>query len=105
MPTHDHIVLRPADSQEAYLAGTRLSVWEVAWIARHHRGDPVATACDLGIDSALVQEALDYEVEHLAEIETQIHDHVSWTADDISRLMPRARALTIESDGAKSGSP
>lgn len=56
--TSHHIAFRLSDQQEAYLPATGLSVWEIVWIAQYHEGNATATARTLGIDSALVQEAL-----------------------------------------------
>jgi uncharacterized protein (DUF433 family) len=92
----EHIAFRTVERQEAYLPGTGLTVWEVAWVARAYDGDIEATVQHLGIDCELVQEALAYADEHHIEIETQIHDHVSWSAEEIQRLLPRARAITID---------
>lgn len=94
----DHIAFRTINETEAYLPGTGLTVWEIAWVARYHNGDAEAVANSLGIDCALVREALAYAAEHHIEIEMQIHDHVSWTEEDLRRLLPRARAITIDPD-------
>jgi uncharacterized protein (DUF433 family) len=101
--TQAHIAVRTVEQTEAYLPGTGLTVWEVAWIAREHDGEMDAIVRHLGIDCSLVQEALDYAAEHHAEIEQQIHDHVSWSMDEIKRLLPQARGVCIDS-GSVSGS-
>lgn len=92
-----HISLRdlPAE-QEAFLPGTGLSVWEVAWIAEGYDGDIEATAEHLGIEDALVREALAYAAEHGEEIGMQIHDHVSWEEEDVRRAFPRARIVYFD---------
>lgn len=92
-----HISFRevPAE-QEAYLPGTGLTVWEVAWIAEAYDGDVEATAEHLTIEPALVREALDYAAEHTEEIGMQIHDHVCWEPEDFRRAFPRARIITFD---------
>jgi uncharacterized protein (DUF433 family) len=93
--SQDHIAFRTEERTEAYLPGTGLAVWEVAWVAEGYNGDVEATAEHLGIDCALVREALAYAAEHREEIGVQIHDHVSWTEEDFRRAFPRARILTF----------
>jgi hypothetical protein len=94
--TFPHIAVRTVEREEAYLPGTGLAVWEVAWIAGGYVGDIEATVQHLGIDCELVEEALAYAAEHDMETQIQIHDHVSWTDEEVMRLMPRARAIAIE---------
>jgi uncharacterized protein (DUF433 family) len=96
--TESHIAFRTVEEKEAYIPGTGLAVWEIAWIARYRDGDAEAVADDLGIDCALVRAALDYAAEHYVEIELQIHQHVSWTEEEIRRLMPGARAVSFDPD-------
>lgn len=93
---HEHIAFRTTEEREAYLPGTGLAVWEVAWIAHEYDGDIEETAEHLGIDCALVREALDYAAEHHIEIEMQIHNHVMWTKDEVLRLLPQARVFTFD---------
>jgi hypothetical protein len=47
----------------------------------------------------LVQEALDYAAQNREEIEKQIHDHVSWTPQELKRLLPEARGIAVEPGG------
>ncbi|HLJ69549.1 MAG TPA: hypothetical protein VKX16_19510 [Chloroflexota bacterium] len=101
----DHIAFRTVEGREAYLPGTGLTVWEIAWIAQGYEGDVEATARHLEIECALVQEALVYAADHQIEIETQIHEHVSWTADEIARLLPRARGIKIPPEPAGPSTP
>src|SRR5579864_7614190 len=94
--TFPHIALRTVERQEAYLPGTGLAVWEVAWVAQGYGGDIEATAQHLDIDCELVEEALAYAAEHDMEIQIQIHNHVSWTDEEVMQLMPRARVITFD---------
>jgi hypothetical protein len=96
---YPHISFRqiPAE-QEAFLPGTGLAVWEVAWIAEGYRGDVEATAKHLGIEHGLVREALGYTAEHVEEIGMQIHDHVCWEEADVRRAFPRARVVHFDPD-------
>src|SRR5579872_5865884 len=96
-----HIAFREEARTEAYLPGTGLAVWEIAWIAEAYAGDVDATAQHLDIDCALVREALDYAAKHPEEIGIQIHDHVSWTEEDVRRAFPRARVISFDPETGK----
>ena|SRR5579884_2666239 len=92
------IATRNVQRQEAYLPGTGLDVWEVAWVARAYGGDIAQTARHLGIDCSLVEAALAYAAEHRMDIETEIHDHVAWTWEDFHRLVPQAELVQVDID-------
>jgi hypothetical protein len=103
--TFPHIAVRTVEREEAYLPGTGLAVWEVAWIAGGYGGDIEATVQHLGIDCELVEEALAYAAEHDMEIQIQIHDHVSWTDEEVMRLMPRATVITFDPSPSDHSTP
>jgi hypothetical protein len=86
---------------EAYLPGTGLAVWEVAWIAEGYDGDVEKTADHLDSNCALVRVALDYAAEHTEEIGRQIHDHVRWDEEDFRRAFPRAAVVYFDPDTGK----
>ncbi len=96
-----HIEFRTQERREAYLPGTGLTVWEVAWIAEAYEGDVEQTAEHLGIDRSLVRAALDYASQHVVEIGMQIHDHVCWEEEDFLRAFPQATVIRFDPETGK----
>ena len=94
--TESRIAFKTTETKEAYLPGTGLAVWEIAWVAEAYDGDVEKTAEHLSIDCDLVKEALDYAVEHREEIGVQIHHHVCWEEEDFRRAFPRVTVLAFD---------
>jgi uncharacterized protein (DUF433 family) len=83
--------------RQAYIQGTRLSVWMVVKIARGFGGDAEKTAEHLGRTPLHIQAALNYAKAFPEEIEAAIADNDSYDFGKISRMLPQARLFAAPS--------
>jgi len=74
--------------RQAYLAGTRLAVWQVVQIAREFEGHPERTAQHLEIPAAQIQAALNYARAYPEEIEAAIADAEGADFESLSKIIP-----------------
>jgi len=94
---YPHIRLRLVlDRSEAYLPGTGLAVWEIAWIAGFYDRDIDATMAHLGQSREVVEEGLRYADEHAAEIEAEIKDHTADTLEELQEKLPGIRVMPFD---------
>jgi len=84
------------DGPEAYLPGTGLAVWEIAWIAGFYDRDIDATMAHLGQSREVIEEGLRYADEHAAEIEAEIKDHTADTLEELQEKLPGIRVTPID---------
>jgi uncharacterized protein (DUF433 family) len=80
--------------RQAYIQGTRLAVWQVAWLARYFDGDADRIAAHLGVPGVAVASALAYAAAYPAEIEPAIADN-SKSLDELKRLIPKLEAFEV----------
>jgi uncharacterized protein (DUF433 family) len=81
--------------RRAYLQGTRLPIWQIAWIAREYGGEVTATAAHLGIPTAQVAAALRYAAAYPDEIAAAIADNqVAFTT--LARQIPTLEAIVVD---------
>jgi uncharacterized protein (DUF433 family) len=81
--------------RQAYLQGTRLAIWQVAWLTRSFDGDVHRTAAYLELPAVQIQAALNYAAAYPAEIEAAVADQTS-TLDDLARLVPSLEVLAVD---------
>ena len=84
-----------AVGRQAYLQGTRLAVWQVAWLARDFDGDAArVAAAHLELPVTQVMTALNYAAAYPDEIEAAIEDS-SHAPADLRRLVPDLNVTTV----------
>jgi len=86
--------------RQAFIQGTRLSVWMVVKIARLYGNDVEKTAEHLGRPPLQIQAALNYAKAFPDEIEAAITDHSSYDFAKLSNLLPQAELFVA---GAATG--
>jgi uncharacterized protein (DUF433 family) len=74
--------------RDAYLAGTRLAIWQVVQISREFEGDTERTAQHLDIPLAQIQAALNYAQAYPEEIEAAIADAEGGDFEKLSKIIP-----------------
>jgi len=84
-----------AVGRQAYLKGSRLTVWQVISLLNSIDGDVEQTAAMLEIPSTWVQAAVAYARAYPAEIEAAIADNTT-DVDRLSRLIPNLQIVTID---------
>lgn len=94
-----HIAIRSVEGMpEAYLPGTGLSVWEIAWLGRAYSGAAHAIAEHTGAGPDLVEEGLRYAAEYCQEIDEEIVRHTERPLEDLLEMFPGMRVVSIEPD-------
>lgn len=83
--------------RQAFLKGTRLKVWQVAWLARHYSGDTKRLATDLEIPEVQILGALQYAQAYPTEIEDAIADN-NKSVEELRRLIPNLQVFHGGSD-------
>jgi hypothetical protein len=76
--------------RQAYVQGSTLAVWEVAWIARGYGDDVEKTAAHLFMSPLKVKAALNYAQAFPDEIEEAVNEHQSCDFASLSRMLPQA---------------
>ncbi len=74
--------------RHAYIAGTRLAVWQIIQIARRFKNDVERTAKHLGCPASDVRAAQNYAKAYPEEIESAIEDCEGEDFESLSRLIP-----------------
>lgn len=88
--------------RQAFIQGTRLSVWMVAKIARLYGNDAERTAAHLERSPLQIQAALNYARAFPTEIEAAIKDNDSYGFAKISNMLPQAERFVAGGPSAKS---
>jgi len=81
--------------RQAYIQGSRFSVWMVVKIARSFGGSVQKTADHLQRPLPQIQAALNYALAFPEEIESAIKDNESYDFARISRMLPQARLFEV----------
>jgi len=89
-----------AAGRQAFLQGTRLSVWMVVKLARLYRHDVKRTAAHLERSALQIQAALNYAKAFPEEIEAAIEETQSCFAK-LSNLLPQAELFVAGESGGK----
>lgn len=76
--------------RQAFIQGTRLSVWMVVKIARLYGGDVEKTAAHLARPALQIRAALNYAQTFPTEIEAAILDNASYDFARLSQMLPQA---------------
>jgi hypothetical protein len=76
--------------RQAYIQGSTLAVWEVAWIARGYKGNVEKTADHLRFSPLKVKAALNYSREFPDEIQEAIKEHEACDFASLSHMVPQA---------------
>ena len=79
-----------AAGRQAFIQGTRLSVWMVAKLARIYRNNVAKTAEHLEHSPLQIQAALNYAKSFPDEIEAAINDNDSYDFVKVSNMLPQA---------------
>jgi hypothetical protein len=74
----------------AYVQGSTLAVWEVAWIAHGYKDDAGKTAAHLCMSPLKVKAALNYALAFPDEIQAAIQEHQACDFASLSRMLPQA---------------
>ncbi len=74
--------------RQAYVRGSRLAAWQVAWLARDFKGSAEKVAEHLEWPLARVQAALAYAAAFPEEIRLAIEDNDSYDFEKLSRMLP-----------------
>lgn len=92
----EHPLIEFRDSlhgRQAYVKGSSLAVWEVAWLARHAGSDARELAAYLEWPEEKVAAALAYAEEYPEEIEAAIQDNDRLVLEHLRRRIPWLRAF------------
>lgn len=84
--------------RQAYLQGTKLTVWSVYLKAREQNYDPVKTAEALQLMEPQVQAAMRYTQQYKEEIKTAIDDYEAVNAQLLNGAMPGLEVLNVTAD-------
>lgn len=84
-----------AAGRQAYLKGSRLTVWQLIAFLNSVNGDTDQTAAALEVPSAWVQAAVAYARAYPAEIDAAIADNTP-DVDRLSRLIPNLQIVTVD---------
>lgn len=87
--------------RQAFIQGTRLSVWMVVKMARRFDSNVEQTAKHLERSPLQIQAALNYANAFSDEIEAAIEDNDSYDFAKVSRMLPQVRLF--EPPGKKAG--
>jgi hypothetical protein len=79
--------------RQAYLQGSTLAVWEVAWIAHGYDDDVGNTAAHLCLSPLKVRAALNYALAFPAEIQGAIKEHQACDFASLCRMLPQAEVF------------
>ena len=77
-----------ASGRQAYIQGTRLSVWQAITVLRSYDGNTAKSAAHLRWPEAKVHAAIAYTKAFPAEIEEAIKENESVDFERLSRLLP-----------------
>jgi hypothetical protein len=93
-----HIAFREVEGKcEAYLSGSGLAIWEIAWLSQTYNGDARAIAENhTVVSSELIEEGLRYAAEHAAEIEAEIAAHTERPLEELLKMFPSMQVITVE---------
>jgi uncharacterized protein (DUF433 family) len=80
--------------RQAYFQGTRLTVWQIEWLARVYGRDVDRVAEHLSLPPVQVAAALHYAEAYPQEVEDAINDN-EWAADNIQRLIPGIKVFRV----------
>ena len=81
--------------RQAYLQGTRLTVWQVVSLARIYGGDVAQTAAHLELPAVYITAALRYATAYPAEIDAAIADNAC-TPADLTQLIPNLEVIEVD---------
>lgn len=90
------IEFRPSPvGRQAYMKGSRLTVWWVVHIAKAYGMNAEQTAAHFQRPLAWVKAALNYYEAYPKEIDTAIEDHLAADFQTLKRAVPNAQLLEI----------
>src|SRR5579859_967737 len=81
--------------RQAYLKGTRLAAWHVAWLAPSFGADAERLAAHLELPPVVVAAALAYTAAYPEDIEAAVADQ-GCAAEDLPRLIPNMHAVQVD---------
>jgi len=81
--------------RQAYVQGTRLAVGMVVKIVRSFGGSVEKAADHLERPPAMIQAAVNYAQAFPDEIEAAVQDNEAMDFEQLSRMLPQARRLTV----------
>jgi hypothetical protein len=84
-----------AAGRQAYLLGSRLSVWMVIKIVRAHDGNIAKAAQHLRRPPLQIEAALNYAKAFPDEIEAAIKDNDSYTFEKLSQMLPQVKLFAV----------
>ena len=84
-----------AAGRQAYIQGSRLSVWMVIKIVRAYDGKTGKAAEHLQRSPNQIQAAMNYAKAFPDEIEAAIKDNDSYTFEKVSQMLPQARLFEV----------
>jgi len=95
-----HIEFREVEGNlEAYLSGSGLAIWEIAWLSRSYGGDAQAIADNhTVVGPELIEEGLQYAAEHAEEIDAEVAQHTERPLEELLEMFPGMRVIAFEVD-------
>ena len=87
--------------RQAYIQGSSLAVWEVAWIARGYKNNVEKTATFLEMSPLKVKSALNYAKAFPDEIDEAVKEHERCDFDSLSRMLPQAEVCPPPATGKR----
>jgi hypothetical protein len=82
--------------RQAYVAGSRLAAWQVAWLARAYDGNPARVAEHLQWPLIKVQAGLEYCKAFPQEIQEALDDNDAIDFVQLKRLLPQLELFTVD---------
>ena len=79
--------------RQAYIQGSSLAVWEVAWIARGYHNNVEKTAAHLEMSPLKIKSAINYAKAFPEEVETALQEHEACDFESLSRMVPQAEVF------------
>ena len=84
--------------RQAYVAGSRLAVWQVVSLARNYNGDADKTAEHLRWDAPRVQAAFDYTAAFPDEINAAIAENDAYDLDRLRESFPDIQVFNARNE-------
>jgi uncharacterized protein (DUF433 family) len=100
-----HVVLRDFGAgPEAFISGTRLRVWRIAFLARDVQGNTAWIAEHLDVPESAIKDALKYAEAFPDEIEAAIAEN-DRAFDELPSTLPNVKVITVDLTAADAPAP
>lgn len=92
-----HVRIRLVNKEpEAFISGSGLFIWEIAWLARSYDGDVQAVARHTLADPILIEEGMCYAAERAVEVDAEIRRHTEVSLEELQALLPGIQVISVD---------